>query len=134
MMRASWNTVKEADIQDASPANLTLEKILTQLELMTLDEVFRSSKRSIAFLKYVVNEALNGNIKLTEAGHGQVEMVVPVRPDGSSASRPAIASWLRKHLAVAADGDAWLRKYRDTRHTGVCEGRFRLTPNATLDV
>ncbi len=40
--------MKEADIQDASPADLTPEKILTQLEL-----------------KYVVSEALNGNIKLT---------------------------------------------------------------------
>ena len=52
--------MRAVEIQESSPADLSPDKILAQVELMTQDDVFRSSKRSIAFLKYVVTEALNG--------------------------------------------------------------------------
>ena len=51
----------EVFIQDGVPADLTPEVILAQLELLTRDEIFRSSKRSIAFLRYVVEETLKGS-------------------------------------------------------------------------
>ena len=52
--------MRAVEIQESSPTGLSPDKILAQVELMTQDDVFRSNKRSIAFLKYVVTEALNG--------------------------------------------------------------------------
>ena len=40
---------------------LSAEMVRTQLDLLVRDEVFRSSKRSVAFLKYVVEQTLNGS-------------------------------------------------------------------------
>jgi hypothetical protein len=51
----------EVGFHDGIPSDLTAEKILAQLELLTHDEMFRSSKRSIAFLRYVVEETLKGS-------------------------------------------------------------------------
>src|ERR1017187_5293160 len=51
----------EVAFHDGIPSDLTAEKILAQLELLTRDEMFRSSKRSIAFLRYVVGETLKGS-------------------------------------------------------------------------
>lgn len=51
----------EVNPSDRTAAELTNEKILAQLELMTCDDVFRSSKRSIAFLNFVVKETLKGS-------------------------------------------------------------------------
>jgi len=50
----------EVTPQDRAAAELSDEKILAQLELLTSDDVFRSSKRSIAFLEFVVRETLKG--------------------------------------------------------------------------
>ncbi len=66
---------------------------------------------------------LPASIKLTEAGYGQIQMVVPI----------AATAWELVRLtdddellvtAYKACGrwDAWLRKYRDTRGTGLVEG------------
>jgi hypothetical protein len=41
--------------------DLTAEMIRAQLELLVRDETFRSSKRSVAFLRYVVEMTLNGS-------------------------------------------------------------------------
>jgi hypothetical protein len=40
---------------------VTAEAVRAQLDLLVHDEVFRSSKRSIAFLRYVVEQTLNGS-------------------------------------------------------------------------
>jgi hypothetical protein len=48
------------DPQDGIGVELTAEKVLAQLDLLTGDDVFRSSKRSIEFLRYVVHETLKG--------------------------------------------------------------------------
>jgi hypothetical protein len=50
----------EVDPQVGIGAEMTAEKVLAQLELITGDDAFRSSKRSIEFLRYVVHETLNG--------------------------------------------------------------------------
>ena len=51
----------EAQAQYGTTPELTAEMIRAQLELLVRDEVFRSSKRSVAFLKYVVEMTLNGS-------------------------------------------------------------------------
>jgi hypothetical protein len=115
--------MKEADIQDASTADLTPERIQAQLELMTLDEVFRSSKRSIAFLKYVVNEALNGSADQIK------ERTVGVEVFGRSSSYDTnldhvvrtAATELRKRLAIY---------YGDEKHRS--ELRISLVPGSYI--
>src|ERR1700691_5736286 len=47
--------------QYGTTPGLTVEMICAQLDLLIQDEVFRSSKRSVAFLKYVVEMTLNGS-------------------------------------------------------------------------
>jgi hypothetical protein len=63
------------------------------------------------------------NIKLTDIGHGQIQMVVPIAATAWELSRQTQDSQL---LEVAYSScsrwDAWLRRYRDTRQTGLCEG------------
>ena len=51
----------EARSEYGATPELTAEMIRAQLELLVRDEVFRSSKRSVAFLKYVVEQTLNGS-------------------------------------------------------------------------
>ena len=47
--------------QYGTTPDLTAEMIRAQLDLLIRDEVFRSSKRSVAFLKYVIEMTLNGS-------------------------------------------------------------------------
>lgn len=113
--------MKAVDIQDGASAELSPEKILAQLELMTQDEVFRSSKRSIAFLKYVVTEALNG------AGDQIKERTIGIEVFGRSSSYDTnldhivrtAATELRKRLAIY---------YGDERHRA--ELRIGLIPGS----
>ncbi|MGC2300529.1 MAG: hypothetical protein WA476_17095 [Acidobacteriaceae bacterium] len=42
--------MRAVDIQESAIADLAPERILAQVELMTQDDVFRTSKRSTAFL------------------------------------------------------------------------------------
>ncbi len=51
----------EAQTQYGTTPELTAEMIRAQLELLIRDEAFRSSKRSVAFLRYVVEMTLNGS-------------------------------------------------------------------------
>jgi hypothetical protein len=51
----------DIDLKDGCPADLTPEMIRAQLQLLTRDEIFRASKRSIEFLKFVVEETLKGS-------------------------------------------------------------------------
>jgi hypothetical protein len=48
------------DVEEGA-VELTAEMIRAQLDLMVRDEVFRSSKRSVAFLRYVVEQTLKGS-------------------------------------------------------------------------
>jgi hypothetical protein len=50
----------DLEVEYGTTAELTAEAIRAQLDLLVRDEVFRSSKRSVAFLKYVVEQTLNG--------------------------------------------------------------------------
>jgi hypothetical protein len=51
----------EAEVEYGTTPELTEEKVRAQLDLLVRDDVFRSSKRSVAFLKYVVEKTLHGD-------------------------------------------------------------------------
>ncbi len=51
----------DTEVEFGTTPELTAEMIRAQLDLLIRDEVFRSSKRSVAFLKYVVEMTLNGS-------------------------------------------------------------------------
>lgn len=51
----------EVEAEYGTTLELTEERVRAQLDLLVRDEVFRSSKRSVAFLKYVVEKTLNGD-------------------------------------------------------------------------
>ena len=50
----------DLEVEYGSTPELTADLIRAQLDLLVHDEVFRSSKRSVTFLKYVVEQTLNG--------------------------------------------------------------------------
>jgi hypothetical protein len=54
----------EAEVEFGTTPDLTASMIRAQLDLLVRDEVFRSSKRSVAFLKYVVEQTLSGSADL----------------------------------------------------------------------
>jgi hypothetical protein len=66
---------------------------------------------------------LPASVKMSEVGFGQIQMVVPI-----AATAWELAQMLRdsEFLATAYNAcsrwDAWLRRYRDTRKTGLVEG------------
>lgn len=77
------------------------EKIRVQLELLAHNESFRSSKRSVAFLRYVVEETLRGTEQIKERTIG-VEVFgrsASYEPNLDHIVRTA-ASEVRKRLAI----------------------------------
>jgi hypothetical protein len=50
----------DVDVEYGATNELTAEMIRAQLDLLVRDDVFRSSKRSVAFLKYIVEQTLTG--------------------------------------------------------------------------
>lgn len=114
--------MRAADIQDPVLDAPRPEAILAQLDRMIQDEVFRSSKRSVAFLKYVVREALSGSGDLIK------ERTIGVEVFGRSASYDTsvdhivrtAASELRKRLAIYY-GD---EKHRSELRIGLLPGSY----------
>jgi hypothetical protein len=51
----------DLEVEHGATPELTADMIRGQLDLLVRDEVFRSSKRSVAFLKYVVEQTLSGS-------------------------------------------------------------------------
>lgn len=51
----------EACVEDGSTVEISAGRVRDQLHLLINDSAFRSSKRSVAFLRYVVNQTLNGS-------------------------------------------------------------------------
>lgn len=54
----------DTEVEYGTTPGLTADMIRAQLDLVVRDEVFRTSKRSVAFLKYVVEQTLNGSADL----------------------------------------------------------------------
>ncbi|MGA9673030.1 MAG: hypothetical protein WBQ94_27775 [Terracidiphilus sp.] len=113
----------QVDFIGGIPADLTAEMILAQLEVLTRDEIFRSSRRSIAFLKYVVEETLKGS------GEQIKERTIGIEVFGRSSSYDTnldhivrtAATELRKRLAIY---------YGDEKHRS--ELRISLVPGSYI--
>ncbi|HEY8997413.1 MAG TPA: alpha-L-rhamnosidase [Edaphobacter sp.] len=66
---------------------------------------------------------LPASIKLTEAGYGQIQMVVPIAATAWELSQiTGDDELLVTAYKACSRWDAWLREYRDTRRTGLVEG------------
>jgi hypothetical protein len=69
---------------------------------------------------------LPASVKTTETGFGQIQMVVPLAATAWELSRmpglPDAQQFLETAYAACSRWDAWLRRYRDTRKTGLVEG------------
>lgn len=108
-------------------------KVLAQLEAMLQDDVFRSSRRSTEFLKYVVTQALHGSDQIKER-------TVGVEVFGRSLSYDTnidhivrtAATELRKRLAIYY-GD---QKHRSELRIGLVPGSYvpRFTAAAEPDM
>jgi hypothetical protein len=62
-------------------------------------------------------------IRRTGSGFGQIQMVVPIAATAWELSRrTGDQELLEKAYAAGSRWDAWLRRYRNTRGTGLCEG------------
>lgn len=62
-------------------------------------------------------------LRKDSVGFGQIQMVVPIAATAwELAQRTGDNELLEKTYAACSRWDAWLRRYRDTRHTGLCEG------------
>src|ERR1700733_12907890 len=111
------------DVEEGAGVELTAEMIRAQLDLMVRDEVFRSSKRSVAFLRYVVEQTLNGSADQIK------ERTIGVEVFGRKPSYDTnldhivrtAATELRKRLAIYYGGE----KQR-------CELRMGLVPGSYI--
>jgi hypothetical protein len=66
---------------------------------------------------------LPANNKLSETGFGQIQMVVPIAATAWELARATgDAALLETAYRSCSAWDAWLRRYRDTRGTGLIEG------------
>src|SRR5580693_2662949 len=51
----------ETEVKDGPNVEITAGRVREQLDMLIRDHAFRSSKRSVAFLSYVVEQTLNGS-------------------------------------------------------------------------
>jgi hypothetical protein len=66
---------------------------------------------------------LPANVKTTENGYGQIQMVVPIAATAwELAQLTSDEALLAAAYRACSRWDAWLRQYRDTRKTGLVEG------------
>jgi hypothetical protein len=62
-------------------------------------------------------------IRTSAIGWGQIQMVVPIAATAwELAQQTGDSELLEKAYASGGRWDHWLRRFRDTRHTGLCEG------------
>lgn len=66
---------------------------------------------------------LPASVKMTENGYGQIQMVVPIAATAWEVSQTLNGQeFLETAYRACSRWDAWLRRYRDTRKTGLVEG------------
>ncbi len=66
---------------------------------------------------------LPASVKTTENGYGQIQMVVPIAATAwEFAQLSGDSEFLVTAYSACSRWDAWLRRYRDTRKTGLVEG------------
>jgi len=116
------------EVEEGASVELTAEMIRAQLDLMVRDEVFCSSKRSVAFLRYVVEQTLNGSADQIK------ERTIGVEVFGRKPSYDTnldhivrtAATELRKRLAIYYGAE----KHRSELRMGLIPGSY--IPRFTL--
>jgi hypothetical protein len=116
------------EVEDSAEVEISAEMIRAQLDLLVRDEVFRSSKRSVTFLTYVVEQTLIGSADLIK------ERTIGVEVFGRKPSYDTnldhivrtAATELRKRLAIYY-GD---EKHRFELRMGLIPGSY--IPRFTL--
>ncbi len=122
----------EAEVEYGVAQELTAEMIRSQLELMVRDEVFRSSRRSVAFLRYVVEQSLAGmadQIKERAIGVEVFERDPAYDTNVDHIVRTAAAE-LRKRLATYYVDERHRSELRITMVPGSYIPRFALPGDA----
>jgi hypothetical protein len=113
----------DLEVEDGAAVGLTPEMIRAQLDLLIRDEVFRSSKRTVAFLRYVVEQTLNGSASQIKERTIGVEVFgrEPTYDTNLDHIVRTAATELRKRLAIY---------YGDEKHRS--ELRMGLTPGSYI--
>jgi hypothetical protein len=111
------------EVEDGVAVGLTAEMIRAQLELLVRDEAFRTSRRSVAFLRYVVEQTLNGAASQIKERTIGVEVFgrEPTYDTNVDHIVRTAATELRKRLAIY---------YGDEKHRS--ELRMGLTPGSYI--
>jgi hypothetical protein len=110
------------EVEDRLTVGLTPEMIRAQLDLLVRDEVFRSSRRSVAFLRYVVEQTLNGSANQIKERTIGVEVFgrQPTYDTNLDHIVRTAATELRKRLAIYY-GD---EKHRAELRMGLIPGSY----------
>lgn len=118
----------ELEVEDRITVGLTPEMIRAQLDLLVRDEGFRSSRRSVAFLRYVVEQTLNGSANQIKERTIGVEVFgrEPTYDTNLDHIVRTAATELRKRLAIYY-GD---EKHRSELRMGLVPGSY--VPRFTL--
>src|SRR5271156_4583755 len=122
----------EIEIEDGPRVEISAEQIREQLDLLVRDHAFRSSRRSVAFLRYVVEQTIKGSadqIKERTIGVEVFEREPSYDTNLDHVVRTA-ATELRKRLAIYYGEE----KHRSELRIGLIPGsyipRFTLPTNA----
>jgi hypothetical protein len=113
----------EIEVEDGPKVEISAERIREQLDLLVRDHAFRSSKRSVAFLRYVVEQTIDGSadqIKERTIGVDVFERKPSYDTNLDHVVRTA-ATELRKRLAIY---------YGEEKHRA--ELRIGLTPGSYI--
>src|SRR5580704_7570470 len=116
------------EVEDGAGVEITAEMVRAQLDLLVRDEVFRSSKRSVAFLTYVVEQTLIGSADQIKERTIGVE-VFSRKPSYDTNLDHIVrtaATELRKRLAIYYGAE----KHRNELRMGLIPGSYR--PRFTL--
>jgi hypothetical protein len=120
----------EIEVEDGPKVGIDAEKVREQLDLLVRDHAFRSSRRSVAFLRYVVEQTINGSadqIKERTIGVEVFEREPSYDTNLDHVVRTA-ATELRKRLAIYYGEE----KHRSELRIGLTRGsyipRFTLPP------
>lgn len=126
----------DLEVEDRAAVGLSPEMIRAQLDLLVRDESFRSSRRSVAFLRYVVEQTLNGSANQIKERTIGVEVFgrEPTYDTNLDHIVRTAATELRKRLAIYY-GD---EKHRSELRMGLIPGsyipRFALPEHTAIAV
>lgn len=92
----------ESIVEVETPAECEDEAVRRQLEILASDHAFRTSKRSVAFLRYIVEQTLNGRAEFLKERTIGVEVFGrdPSYDTGTDHIVRTSATELRKRLAI----------------------------------